>query len=349
MSRSSAASLRVSTRTPLDDPTLRMSLPSSASSLSNRPLSAGLSLGDSGSDSGLSPSSTGRPAKLGFRNMARKASAMTAASAPEMRAASLTRDVVDAPSCISGETGRGCEVVAPYADAVTGDVGSPVSALRIIGVAEPIDPRWESVLFRRLRKRLIMKKARMPLARSARKPSTTITAIAQWGNEELAADWTFPLPGPPEPEGFTAVPVLVEPPSPPAWDRREADEAEAADADEAEAANADDRDAADADDAAAAADVDDIDAITESAKVVWRAVNMGKRETLPSRVLSDLTMAHWKRKGISVPFHSFPRSPHQESFTSVFHQPAESVGLVTSFHCSIIWLCAGSCSVALKR
>lgn len=89
-----------------------------------------------------------------------------------------------------------------------------------------------------------------------------MTAIAQCGNDEPLADWTFPLPAPVEEveDGVVPVPepVPVEPARPPPL---ESEEASAADADDREAAAADDAEAA-------AADVEDIDATIESAKVV---------------------------------------------------------------------------------
>lgn len=73
----SSRSLSVSTRTSRDEPTLRISRPSSASSrLSNR-------CSFCSSASGLSPSSIVPPTKSGFRSALRNASAMIAASAPE--------------------------------------------------------------------------------------------------------------------------------------------------------------------------------------------------------------------------------------------------------------------------
>ena len=114
-----------------------------------------------------------------------------------------------------------------------------------------------------------MKNARIPVARSARKPSTTMTAIAQCGNEEPALSCTLPEPEPPAvlvADGFAPEPEVPEPPSPPP--ARDDADAAAAEAEDREAAAAEDADAADAEDAAAAAEVDDMDARTESAKVV---------------------------------------------------------------------------------
>jgi hypothetical protein len=114
-----------------------------------------------------------------------------------------------------------------------------------------------------------MKKARIPLASRARNPRTTMTAIAQCGNGELADDCTFPLPVPPselvEVELGWPKPefVLAEPLTPL---RCESDDAASADDSEAAAA-AEDTEAADAEDAAAADD-DDIAATIESANVV---------------------------------------------------------------------------------
>jgi len=168
-------SLRVSTRTPLDESTLRIPLPSSANSRFIRAPSvpSGLS-----GFSGLSPSSTGELAKSGFRKAFLNASAMIAASAPENNGP-LSPDVVDAPS---GEITLGgpwpCDelVCRPTAAAASsGDPGElPMCA--IIGDAEPIELRFDSF---RLRTRRIMKKPRTHVVATARNPSTTITAMAQ--------------------------------------------------------------------------------------------------------------------------------------------------------------------------
>lgn len=96
-----------STLTPLDELTLRISLPSSANSLLRATFPA-VSASRSAVVSGLSPSSTDGPAKSGFRNILRKASAMIAASAPDkgpplslvVDAASVARFLV----AIDGET-----------------------------------------------------------------------------------------------------------------------------------------------------------------------------------------------------------------------------------------------------
>ena len=73
---------RDSTLTPLDELTLRISLPSSANSLLRTTFPAD-SASRSAIVSGLSPSLTDGPAKSGFRNILRKASAIMAASAPD--------------------------------------------------------------------------------------------------------------------------------------------------------------------------------------------------------------------------------------------------------------------------
>lgn len=242
------------TVTPLDDPTLRMSLPSSASSRSM--MSSGRAVGGSaGSASGLSPSSTG--AKLGFRKAARNASAITAASAPENSAPSLPCDSVDAPSpSIDRARPIGAGPPEKLQPPVTGDCGS--CAFRIMGVDEPIDPRCDSWLWRFRRSRRMMTNARITPASSARKPRTTMTAMAQCGNDEPPPDCTLPAVG----DDVAPLPL--------AWADAEeaaasADDSDASDADAADAADAAETDATDADDAAAAAV---IDAATASAKVV---------------------------------------------------------------------------------
>jgi len=99
----SPLSLSVSTLTPLEDPTLRMSLPSSANSRlrSSSSLVSGLSC------SGLSPSSTGLPAKSGFRRAFLNASAMMAASAPEKGPGSPALPALEIVEAPSGETTLG--------------------------------------------------------------------------------------------------------------------------------------------------------------------------------------------------------------------------------------------------
>lgn len=94
-----------------------------------------------------------------------------------------------------------------------------------------------------------MKKMRIPHATRARNPRTTMTAIAQWGNEELLADCTFPVLS----DGLTPVP--------------DGEPVAVAETEDSEAAIADERDAASREDCAAA-DVDAMDATMESANVV---------------------------------------------------------------------------------
>lgn len=114
--------------------------------------------------------------------------------------------------------------------------------LLIMGDAEPIESRL-LVLRRRTRRR--MKKASIHVAAIARKPSMTMTAIAQRGKEEEEApDWTLP-----DAEGSEA-----------AEREAETDESEAARREEAEA------EAREAEEEAAA---------TESSTAVCTAVNMG--------------------------------------------------------------------------
>lgn len=112
-----------------------------------------------------------------------------------------------------------------------------------------------------------MMKNRMPPATRARKPSTTITAIAQCGNDELPlVDCTFPLPAEFVDDGEDPSILVLDEPKPPPCAIDDAEDA--AEAEEADATDAtDESDATDRDDAAAA-DVEDIDAITKSAKVV---------------------------------------------------------------------------------
>jgi len=138
-----------------------------------------------------------------------------------------------------------------------------------MGVAEPIEPLWESdaPFLRRTHRR--MTKKRITAAKSARNPRTVITAIAQCGNDDdPEPDCTFPVPA--EDEGNEPV-TLDGPLNPPPFSLADDCDAAAAEADDSEAADAD---AADREDAAAA-DVEDIDATTESANVVWTAVKIG--------------------------------------------------------------------------
>jgi hypothetical protein len=109
-----------------------------------------------------------------------------------------------------------------------------------MGEAEPIEPRREvRALSLRLARRT-RRKPRTPIARIAKKPRTTITAIPQWGKSECELDCK--LPG-------VAVARNLE------LETAAAD-AEAADAEDAEAA------------ATAADDEDAKDDVTESAYVV---------------------------------------------------------------------------------
>lgn len=110
-----------------------------------------------------------------------------------------------------------------------------------MGEAEPIEPRLEvRALSLRLARRT-RRNPRTPRARIAKKPRTTMTAIAQWGKSEPELACMLP--------GVERALVLEAE----AADKA-ATEAEAADAEEAEAAAADDEDA--------------MDDVTESANVV---------------------------------------------------------------------------------
>jgi hypothetical protein len=114
-----------------------------------------------------------------------------------------------------------------------------------MGEAEPIEFLFESICCRlRIRRRI--RKTRMQMATMARNPSTTMTAIAQWGKPELLlAFCKLPVCA-----DIDAVKLTV----------REVREARDADARET--------DAADAEEAAAADDEDCMDARIESAYVV---------------------------------------------------------------------------------
>lgn len=247
----SPASLSVSTRTSRDEPTLRISRPSSASSrLSNWCSFCSW-------DSGLSPSSIGRPAKSGFRRAFRNASAMIAASAPENGVSvEWECEIIEEPSF--GEyrdAGRGAGACP-----INGDCGAAPAPV-IMGEADPIEPRREvRALSLRLARRMI-RNPRTPIARIAKKPRTTMTAIAQWGKGEGELDCKLP--------GVEVERALV-------LEAEAADlaaaEAEAADAEEAEAAAAEDEDA--------------MEDVTESANVVsargWsiRGQDTGTKTTL---------------------------------------------------------------------
>lgn len=128
--------------------------------------------------------------------------------------------------------------------------------MAIIGDAEFIEFRFESISARLRRTRRRMKKMRIPVATMAKKPKTTITAMAQRGNElELESDCTFPVE---EGKRVVAVPSIVVTNEPELRD----DEMDASDEESA----AEERDARDDDDAAAAA-AEEEDATT-SATVV---------------------------------------------------------------------------------
>jgi hypothetical protein len=234
-------SLNVSTLTPLDEPTLRISLPSSASS---RVIKSSFTSG-----SGTS-SSTGS-VKSGFRSIFLNASAMIAASAPLNGPVSVAlpgREMVDAPSCTTLGGIPAWWPVELWARADSGAVGTTgdcCCTFAIIGEAEPIEFLFESIRCR-LRSRRRIRKKRRHMAAMAKKPSTTITAMAQCGKPE-------PVPG------FCRLPVWVDEGTV-KLAVREDSEAREADARETEAA--------DAEDAAAADDDDSIDERIESAYVV---------------------------------------------------------------------------------
>lgn len=177
-----------STLTPLDELTLRISLPSSANSLLRTTFPAS-SASRSAVASGLSPSSTDGPAKSGFRNILRKASAMMAASAPEKGPPlSLMVDAASVVTFLVAIDGDTPDAAAAAGIPVCGGSGGEpgLSYLwimswlprAIIGEADPIEFRFESTsLLLRMRRR--MRKTRMHVAAMARKPKTTMTAIAQ--------------------------------------------------------------------------------------------------------------------------------------------------------------------------
>lgn len=124
-----------------------------------------------------------------------------------------------------------------------------------MGDAEFIDPRCDSMLFRRCFMRRVTRKAMTPAATRARKPSTTMTAIAQPGNLFEFSDWGVPEPLAPVALGVGAPSERDEPeptPVPTVVVALDADVTVALD----DAAAAEDTDAADA---------DDIDATTQSA------------------------------------------------------------------------------------
>jgi hypothetical protein len=163
-----------------------MSLPSSASS---RFMMSGVFSGWSG----LSPSSTGRLAKSGFRSAALNASAMIAASAPENGTCSPAlpdREMVEAPSLRAPAPPCPVELWRSTAAAPAAPAAAPVSSgelgwlstCAIIGDEEPIEFLFDSICLLRIRR--IMKKARMHVVAMARNPRTTMTAIAHRGKSE---------------------------------------------------------------------------------------------------------------------------------------------------------------------
>jgi hypothetical protein len=118
----------------------------------------------------------------------------------------------------------------------------------IIGELEPIEFRFDSMAFR-LRIRRMMKNVSTQVVAIARKPSTTMTAMAQCGKAELL-----------EPDWTPAVGLEVEELPPDRVSEGGADvEAVAA------------APAADATDATDAVEAEAIEARTESANVVWTA------------------------------------------------------------------------------
>lgn len=170
--------------------TLLISRPSSASSLLRS--SASFLAFSSGLSSGLSLSNSG------FLRAILNASAMIAASAPENRpdsCAELLREIREPSSAVVlPGTPRAPTGTGPVASAVVEPLGPsrgeeswPAAGLSvIIGVAEVTESRW--VLNFRLRI-LQNKKRRTQVTKRAKKPKTEITAIAQWGKDEMS--WEF--------------------------------------------------------------------------------------------------------------------------------------------------------------
>jgi len=120
-----------------------------------------------------------------------------AASAPENGPPSPAEPPCDIEDAASGDATEDArwrsEPAAPAPTAAkpapssNGDRGEFGRALAIMGDAEPIEPRLEFSSL--LRRRRIMKKARMPPATRAKTPRMTMTAIAQWGKfDALLAD-----------------------------------------------------------------------------------------------------------------------------------------------------------------
>jgi hypothetical protein len=177
-----------STFTFRDELTLLISRPSSASSLLRS--SASFFAFSSGLSSGVPPMNSG------FLSAFLNASAMIAASAPENRpdsCAELLREIKEpsSPACLSwlpDAPPMASPAASPVANPLVpskGEAsrGAPAFSV-IIGVAEFTESRWVGYL--RLRILQMNRKARTQVAKRAKKPKTEMTAIAQWGKDEVA-------------------------------------------------------------------------------------------------------------------------------------------------------------------
>jgi hypothetical protein len=102
---------------------------------------------------------------------------MIAASAPENGVSfEWAWEIIEEPSFGEyKEAGRGAGVCS-----INGDWGARPAPV-IMGEAEPIEPWREGREFCLSLARRTRRKARIPKARIAKKPRTTMTAIAQWG------------------------------------------------------------------------------------------------------------------------------------------------------------------------
>lgn len=102
-----------------------------------------------------------------------------AASAPENGVSDeCAWEIIEEPSFGDKDAGRGAGVCS-----IIGDCGAP-PAPAIMGEAEPIEPRLEERTLSLRRARRTRRNPRIPNAIIAKKPRTTMTAIAQWGKSD---------------------------------------------------------------------------------------------------------------------------------------------------------------------
>lgn len=163
-----------------------------------------------------------------------------------------------------------------------------------MGESEPIEFLFELFL---LRTRASIQKARVHVEAIAKKPRMTMTAMAQCGKEEDEEV------------------LLCTPTGDGVAEAREA--ASSDEREEAEAAEAAEREEAEAEAAEAREEEVDIAATTESANVVWTALNTANVDSVPSKGLSLLCTTQKKGFEMFLPSNWSASGPNQVSFTGV--------------------------------